>query len=128
MGRCLCMKYFAEDFQHIKVDCTKCGKVSNVERENCIEIFNGYDTVNPVTCNCGHTSNKIKGKKKDTRIRCPKCRSEQISSGTKGFSLGKAAVGGVLLGGVGLLGGVIGSKKVVLNCMSCGNRWEAGSK
>jgi tellurium resistance protein TerD len=46
-----------------------------------------------------------------------------VSAGDKGFSLGKAAVGGVLTGGVGLLAGVHGSKRVRVNCLNCGFTW-----
>ena len=35
-----------------------------------------------------------------------------IATGQKGFGLGKAAVGGLLLGPVGLLGGMLGRKKL----------------
>lgn len=59
-------------------------------------------------------------------ITCPKCGSNQITSTTKGFGLGKAALGGLMLGPVGLLGGVIGSKKVKLVCLNCGHSWNAG--
>lgn len=61
-------------------------------------------------------------------IRCPKCSSTQISAGDKGFGLGKAAAGGLLLGPVGLLGGLIGSKKVYVTCLKCGYKWEAGKR
>ncbi|MBD0383305.1 hypothetical protein [Paenibacillus sedimenti] len=56
-------------------------------------------------------------------VTCPKCQSNQISAGTKGFSVGKAAAGGLLLGGVGLLGGFLGSNKHVRTCVRCGYRW-----
>lgn len=59
-------------------------------------------------------------------LKCPRCGSIQITSKTKGFGLGKAAVGGLLLGPVGLLGGVIGSKKVKVVCLNCGKEWNAG--
>jgi hypothetical protein len=59
-------------------------------------------------------------------VKCPKCGSTQISAGDKGFGLGKAAAGGLLLGPVGLLGGLIGSKKVIVTCLKCGYKWEAG--
>jgi len=47
-----------------------------------------------------------------------------ISSGQKGFGLGKAAVGALLLGPVGLLGGMLGRKKIELVCQACGYRWK----
>jgi tellurium resistance protein TerD len=61
-------------------------------------------------------------------IKCPKCGSIQITAGNKGFGLGKAAVGGVLLGPVGLLGGLVGSKKIIVTCLKCGNKGEAGQQ
>jgi hypothetical protein len=57
-------------------------------------------------------------------IKCPRCGSTQVAAGEKGFGLGKAAVGGLLLGPVGLLGGVIGSKAVKIACLNCGWRWK----
>ncbi len=60
-----------------------------------------------------------------SEIRCPKCGSNQLAAGNKGFGLGKAAVGGLLLGPVGLLGGFVGSGQVMLSCLRCGNRWQA---
>jgi hypothetical protein len=56
-------------------------------------------------------------------MNCPKCSSSQLAAGTKGFGLGKAVVGGLLLGAPGLLGGVIGSKKLRLTCVDCGHTW-----
>jgi hypothetical protein len=56
--------------------------------------------------------------------RCPSCGSSHIAAGAKGVHLGKALAGGFLLGPIGLLGGAIGRKKVVLNCMACGTQWE----
>ena len=61
-------------------------------------------------------------------LACPKCRSTQLTAGHQGFGLGKAAVGGVLLGGVGLLGGFFGAGKVKITCMQCGHAWRAGKK
>lgn len=60
----------------------------------------------------------------ETQIRCPKCDSAQISAGKKGFGVGKAAAGVVLLGPLGLAGGMIGSGQVQLSCLNCGYQWE----
>lgn len=47
--------------------------------------------------------------------RCPVCGEvlqwKLVDTSNKGFSVGKAAVGAVLLGPVGLLGGALGKKK-----------------
>lgn len=59
-------------------------------------------------------------------IKCPKCGSSQISSQRKGFSGGKAVAGAVLTGGIGLLAGTIGSNKVNLCCLKCGNQFKPG--
>ncbi|SDH69014.1 TerD family protein [Desulfosporosinus hippei] len=58
---------------------------------------------------------------------CPRCHSPQVTAGKKGFGLGKAAIGGVLLGPVGLLAGFIGSKNMEFACLSCKERWNSGS-
>ena len=58
--------------------------------------------------------------------RCPCCGSDKwvraATNNTKsGFSVGKAALGGVLLGPVGLLGGALGKKhqQVQMVCQDC---------
>jgi len=72
---------------------------------------------NPVTPETG---------KSDDPIKCPKCGSSQFLADKKGFSLGKAVAGDVLLGPVGLLGGMLGAKKVRLTCLKCGCTWKPG--
>lgn len=61
-------------------------------------------------------------------IKCPKCGCDQLSANKKGFGLGKAIVGGVILGPAGALGGFVGSRKVQITCISCGHQWGAGDK
>ena len=61
---------------------------------------------------------------KDEPVRCPRCGSAQLTANKKGFGLGKAAAGGLLLGPVGLLGGFIGSSKVKITCLKCGHTWK----
>ena len=72
------------------------------------------------------SQHKSISKLKPTPIKCSNCGSTQIMGGKKGFSGGKALLGGVLLGGVGLLAGLHGSKKVVITCLNCGHKWQVG--
>lgn len=62
------------------------------------------------------------------QIKCPKCGSDQLSANKKGFGLGKAIIGGVALGPAGVLGGFVGSRKVLVSCIACGHSWVAGEK
>jgi len=47
----------------------------------------------------------------------------QITANKKGFSGGKAVGGAVLLGPLGILAGLHGSKKIMLTCLNCGKTW-----
>ena len=62
-------------------------------------------------------------------MRCPKCHGTNIQimgNDRKGFSVGKAVVGGLLTGGVGLLAGFAGKKgKYDCYCNDCGKRFKA---
>jgi len=73
---------------------------------------------------CPHCGENLPG----LPIECPECGSNSIRIDQKGFSLGKAAVGGILLGPVGLLGGMIGRKKIEFICQSCGQKWKPDPK
>ena len=56
-------------------------------------------------------------------IVCPRCRQgflKAIGERTGGFSGGKAAIGAILLGPVGLAAGALGKKKVTYQCQQCG--------
>lgn len=57
-------------------------------------------------------------------IVCPNCHSTNIRTGQKGFGIGKAAIGGLILGPIGLLGGFIGKNQLKFTCMSCGKSWS----
>ena len=60
--------------------------------------------------------------------KCPMCGElinwKRVDQQNKGFSVGKAAVGGFLLGPVGLIGGALGKKKVYYYCGKCGFNHE----
>lgn len=78
---------------------------------------------------CSHCGNvggesQVPRVRRRPRVQCPRCSSTDLSANKKGYGLGKAAAGGILLGPVGLLGGLIGSGKVVITCLSCGHAWE----
>lgn len=59
---------------------------------------------------------------------CPKCHSTSLTTTNKKLSVGRAAVGGALLGGTGAILGGLTSKKVELLCMNCGHKFKPGKK
>ena len=72
-------------------------------------------------------SNKIK--KEETKMAdlnfqtCPKCKRgylRAIGERTGGFSGGKALLGAVIAGPIGLAAGALGKKKVQYQCQTCG--------
>lgn len=71
-------------------------------------------------------SEKIEIENTNNVLTCPKCKSTSLSANKKGFGLGKAAGGAILLGPVGLLGGLVGSNKIKITCLSCGHVFKAG--
>jgi ssDNA-binding Zn-finger/Zn-ribbon topoisomerase 1 len=57
-------------------------------------------------------------------VSCPKCESTQLSANKKGFSVGKAIGGALILGPLGLAGGFAGSNDIKLTCIKCGHNWQ----
>jgi len=72
--------------------------------------------------------NEQMDKQMDKRIHCVRCQSTQLTTNDKGFNLGYAAIGDILIGPKGLLGGLIGSKDVVITCLKCGHKWNPGER
>ena len=58
--------------------------------------------------------------------KCANCGSKQVAPFKQGYGLGKGVAGAVVAGPVGLLAGMFGSSKVLLHCLGCGNKWQAG--
>ena len=60
--------------------------------------------------------------------KCPMCGNSEtwklVDTSKKGFSVGKAAAGAVLLGPVGLVGGALGKKRQSYYCGKCGFNHE----
>ena len=59
---------------------------------------------------------------------CPMCgekiKWKIVDKTKKGFSVGKAALGGAIFGPIGLVGGALGKKKVYYCCGTCGFEHE----
>ena len=112
--------------------CESCLKTNAmIKKEDCTEENGILKLPSPLPCKwCGNISDTIQRENSDATdniVKCPKCKSTQLTAGNKGFGLGKAVVGGILLANpVGLLGGFIGSKKLMISCLKCGHTWEAG--
>lgn len=61
-------------------------------------------------------------------IRCPKCSSNNVVSGRKGFGFGRATIGALLLGPIGFMAGGIGSKTILMQCMDCSHTWNQANE
>lgn len=55
---------------------------------------------------------------------CPKCLSISVQPIKKGFSFGKAVVGGILAGRAGIVAGSMGANKVEMYCSKCGYKYK----
>ena len=131
------MYLFSREENRVAIEWDGCGKIymfnnryfSSISKTGCIN--NAL-----IQCpNCGRTAqphSKIEAKEgsflgdSNNGVKCPHCGSTQITASNKGFGVGKAAAGAILFGAVGLVGGMIGSKKTIITCLKCGKKWEAG--
>lgn len=69
--------------------------------------------------NCPHCGEAYPGIKNT----CPRCGSMSFQINKKGFGVGKAAAGVLLIGAIGAVGGMIGAKDVEMSCVQCSYRW-----
>jgi hypothetical protein len=60
-------------------------------------------------------------------IVCSKCHSSNLSANQKGFNSTNAALGMATIGGATGIGlGMMGSNKIIITCLKCGNQFKAG--
>lgn len=118
----------------METQCPKCHNIQNVPKE-----YKGRD-IKCLACKQSFTAIEFKedisyqpepklepkSESPTEAIKCPECGSTQIMGDKKGYSGGKAIGGAVLLGPLGLLAGLHGSKKVTVTCLNCGKQWEPG--
>jgi hypothetical protein len=57
-------------------------------------------------------------------INCPKCGSPRTIINKKGFNVGNAILGGILLTPIGALLGFAGSNKLIGKCLDCHFNWK----
>lgn len=74
-----------------------------------------HKEVSPSALTCPHCGEGLPG----LSIRCPECGSPHISLEKKGFGIGKALVGGALVGPAGFIGGMFGYKDREVVCIRC---------
>ena len=82
-------------------------------------------------CNCyvknsNHTSNSVHTQNNNDVIRCPRCRSTQLTANKKGVSLLKGALGVATIGGYGVVAAGHGKNKVLITCLNCGKQFKPG--
>lgn len=93
------------------IKCSECGKDVSDKAASCP--------------NCGNPINQPVTPQEEF-LCCPQCYSRELHAEHKGFSGGKALVGAVAAGGVGLLAGTIGSRDTLITCLKCNHKFKAG--
>ena len=66
---------------------------------------------------------EVSSPRPDKPLLCPHCGSGDFDIVKEGFTAGKAAVGGFLLGPLGVLAGASGSNNIQRICRRCGTRF-----
>lgn len=98
----------------------KIEKVETEETANKIKKSKVENTYRPRPRTTSKPISKV-----DNVVSCPKCKGTQISANKKGFGLGKAVAGTVLLNPlIGIGAGMVGKNKIYLSCMHCGHQWK----
>lgn len=98
------------------------------ENEELILSFKNQEKTNTVqeTPAPTNTTTTVNIVQENNNPRCPKCKSRETTYNKQGFGVGKAAVGAILTGGIGLLAGGINKNKIIITCLKCGHSWTAG--
>jgi tellurium resistance protein TerD len=105
----------------MKTRCPHCKSFSNIPIE-----YNGRKVKCPVCKRHYLAKDTFPPKPEPDPVKCPRCASTQITASNKGFSGGNAVGGAFVFGPLGLLAGLIGSKKIFVVCLNCGHRWHPG--
>lgn len=128
------MYFMGVEGDRFLITCKNCNRTFKYDKKYLVaHDENGCNTNIALSCSCGYVSDGTyfgnytpTVSKNSSQPHCPRCYSTDFSANKKGFTLGKAAVGGLLLGPVGLLGGFVGSGKVMVTCLKCGHQWKIG--
>jgi len=100
------------------INCPECGKEVSDKAYTCPHCGNPMSIPSD--------TDTVQSNGAEEFIFCPRCLSMQVHSEKKGFGGGKALAGAIAFGGIGILAGTIGSKKVDVTCLKCGHKFKAG--
>lgn len=139
------MDYLREENGIVFAECEYCKRNLKFKKNMLISVKGqkiGYELPEAMECFCGESLKNIvsnvvteefKTDKKNANdcetnkgIKCPNCHAQNITINPNNFSTGKAVVGTLLIGPMGMLAGTAGSNKTRLVCLNCGHQWEIG--